>query len=150
MLGGFTPLQSETLSDVAARLNARPMSIALATVFVASFVIRHSTFEIRHSRHILLIPGTSSVEHLRENVAAARDRAGKLAADLNRVNGMSEIEGKATRVGASELGSERVSKRSASEWSWRDQRHRTRRDRESRGLDGNAARVAGASTGQCE
>ena len=45
-LGGFTPLQSETLSNDAARLNARPMSIALATVFAASFVIRHSSFVI--------------------------------------------------------------------------------------------------------
>jgi len=34
--------------------------------------LRHSTFDIRHSRHILLIPGTSSVDHLRENVAGCR------------------------------------------------------------------------------
>ncbi len=45
-LGGFTPLQSETLSNVAARLNAKPMSVTLATVFAASFVIRHSSFVI--------------------------------------------------------------------------------------------------------
>ena len=57
-LGGFTPLQSETLSNVAARLNARPMSVALAWL-------------LQRSPNILLIPGTSSVEHLRENVAAA-------------------------------------------------------------------------------
>src|SRR6201987_2578871 len=57
-LGGFTPLQSETLSNVAARLNARPMSVALAWL-------------LQRSRNILLIPGTSSLEHLRENVAAA-------------------------------------------------------------------------------
>jgi hypothetical protein len=44
------------------RLFLRPTSVALATVFTPSFVIRHS-------RHILLVPGTSSVEHLRENVA---------------------------------------------------------------------------------
>jgi aryl-alcohol dehydrogenase-like predicted oxidoreductase len=44
----------------AARLNAKPMSVAVATVF-----------DIRHSRHIPLIPGTSSVKHLRENVAGA-------------------------------------------------------------------------------
>ena len=56
-LGGFTPLQSETLSNVAARLNARPMSVALAWL-------------LQRSPNILLIPGTSSVEHLRENVAA--------------------------------------------------------------------------------
>jgi pyridoxine 4-dehydrogenase len=57
-LGGFTPLQSETLSNVAARLNARPMSVALAWL-------------LQRSPNILLIPGTSSAEHLRENVAAA-------------------------------------------------------------------------------
>lgn len=57
-LGGFTPLQSETLSNVAARLNTRPMSVALAWL-------------LQRSANILLIPGTSSVEHLRENVAAA-------------------------------------------------------------------------------
>jgi pyridoxine 4-dehydrogenase len=57
-LGGFTPLQSETLSNVAARLNATPMSVALAWL-------------LQRSPNILLIPGTSSVEHLRENVAAA-------------------------------------------------------------------------------
>ena len=57
-LGGFTPLQSETLLNVAARLNARPMSVALAWL-------------LQRSANILLIPGTSSVEHLRENVAAA-------------------------------------------------------------------------------
>ena len=57
-LGGFTPLQSETLSNVATRLNARPMSVALAWL-------------LQRSPNILLIPGTSSVEHLRENVAGA-------------------------------------------------------------------------------
>src|SRR5882724_3410816 len=57
-LGGFTPLQSETLSNVAARLNAKPMGIALAWL-------------LQRSPNILLIPGTSSVEHLRENVAGA-------------------------------------------------------------------------------
>jgi pyridoxine 4-dehydrogenase len=57
-LGGFTPLESETLSNVAARLNARPMSVALAWL-------------LQRSPNILLIPGTSSVEHLRENVAGA-------------------------------------------------------------------------------
>src|SRR5438874_2142342 len=57
-LGGFTPLQSETLSNVAARLNVKPMSLALAWL-------------LQRSPNILLIPGTSSVEHLRENVAGA-------------------------------------------------------------------------------
>jgi pyridoxine 4-dehydrogenase len=57
-LGGFTPLQSETLSSVAARLNAKPMSVVLAWL-------------LQRSPNILLIPGTSSLEHLRENVAGA-------------------------------------------------------------------------------
>jgi pyridoxine 4-dehydrogenase len=58
-LGGFTPLQSSSLSAVAARLGATPMQVALAWL-------------LRRSPNILLIPGTSSVEHLRENLAAAR------------------------------------------------------------------------------
>jgi aryl-alcohol dehydrogenase-like predicted oxidoreductase len=57
-LGGFTPLQSSTLSGVAARLGATPMQVALAWL-------------LRRAPNILLIPGTSSVEHLRENFAAA-------------------------------------------------------------------------------
>ncbi|TAV20116.1 aldo/keto reductase family oxidoreductase [Rhizobium ruizarguesonis] len=57
-LGGFSPLQSSTLSDVAARLNATPMQVALAWL-------------LRRAKNILLIPGTSSVGHLRENLAAA-------------------------------------------------------------------------------
>jgi pyridoxine 4-dehydrogenase len=57
-LGGFTPLQSSTLSAVAARLGATPMQVALAWL-------------LRRSPNILLIPGTSSVAHLRENLAAA-------------------------------------------------------------------------------
>lgn len=57
-LGGFTPLQSETLSAVAARLEATPMSVALAWL-------------LQRSPNILLIPGTSSVTHLRENLAGA-------------------------------------------------------------------------------
>ena len=56
-LGGFTPLQSDTLSRVAARLDSTPMAVALAWL-------------LQRSPNILLIPGTSSVEHLRENVAA--------------------------------------------------------------------------------
>jgi aryl-alcohol dehydrogenase-like predicted oxidoreductase len=56
-LGGFTPLQSSTLSDVAARLGATPMQVALAWL-------------LHRSQNILLIPGTSSVAHLRENLAA--------------------------------------------------------------------------------
>ena len=57
-LGGFTPLQSSTLNDVAASLKATPMQVALAWL-------------LHRSPNILLIPGTSSVEHLRENLSAA-------------------------------------------------------------------------------
>jgi aryl-alcohol dehydrogenase-like predicted oxidoreductase len=57
-LGGFTPLQSSTLSGVATRLEATPMQVALAWL-------------LHRSPNILLIPGTSSVAHLRENLAAA-------------------------------------------------------------------------------
>lgn len=57
-LGGFTPLQSSTLNDVAGKLGATPMQVALAWL-------------LRRSPNILLIPGTSSVAHLRENLAAA-------------------------------------------------------------------------------
>jgi aryl-alcohol dehydrogenase-like predicted oxidoreductase len=57
-LGGFGPLQSAALSGVAARLDATPMSVALAWL-------------LRRSPNILLIPGTSSTAHLRENVAGA-------------------------------------------------------------------------------
>jgi len=58
-LGGFTPLQSSTLSDVAGRLGATPMKVALAWL-------------LHRSPNILLIPGTSSVAHLRENLAAGQ------------------------------------------------------------------------------
>ncbi|WP_438303409.1 aldo/keto reductase family oxidoreductase [Streptomyces sp. HUAS TT11] len=57
-LGGFDPLQSSVLSAVAARLDSTPMSVALAWL-------------LQRSPNILLIPGTSSAEHLRENVAGA-------------------------------------------------------------------------------
>lgn len=57
-LGGFSPLQSATLSDVAAGLDATPMQVALAWL-------------LQRAPNILLIPGTSSVAHLRENLAAA-------------------------------------------------------------------------------
>jgi pyridoxine 4-dehydrogenase len=58
-LGGFTPLQSSILSDVAQRLGATPMQVALAWL-------------LHRSPNILLIPGTSSVVHLRENLAAGQ------------------------------------------------------------------------------
>lgn len=57
-LGGFTPLQSSALSAVAARLGTTPMSVALAWL-------------LQRSPNILLIPGTSSTAHLRENIAGA-------------------------------------------------------------------------------
>ena len=75
-LGSFTPLQSSTLSEVAARLSATPMQIALAWL-------------LRRAPNILLIPGTSSIAHLRENLAAAEitlpDHAVK---ELDRVAGI--------------------------------------------------------------
>jgi aryl-alcohol dehydrogenase-like predicted oxidoreductase len=58
-LGGFTPLQSSILSDVAGRLGATPMQVALAWL-------------LHRAPNILLIPGTSSVAHLRENLAAGQ------------------------------------------------------------------------------
>ncbi len=57
-LGGFQPLQSATLSEVATGLDATPLQVALAWL-------------LRRAPNILLIPGTSSVAHLRENLAAA-------------------------------------------------------------------------------
>jgi pyridoxine 4-dehydrogenase len=57
-LGGFSPLQSKELNDAAASLQASPMQVALAWL-------------LQRSPNILLIPGTSSVEHLRENLKAA-------------------------------------------------------------------------------
>jgi aryl-alcohol dehydrogenase-like predicted oxidoreductase len=71
-LGGFSPLQSSTLSDVAARLGATPLQVALAWL-------------LKRSPNILLIPGTSSVGHLRENLAAAEL---KLSVDV-----LSELDG---------------------------------------------------------
>jgi pyridoxine 4-dehydrogenase len=56
-LGGYTPPRSSTLSNVARRLRATPMQVALAWL-------------LRRAPNILLIPGTSSVAHLRENLAA--------------------------------------------------------------------------------
>jgi aryl-alcohol dehydrogenase-like predicted oxidoreductase len=57
-LGGFTPLQSEALSSVAAKLDASPLNVALAWL-------------LQRAPNILLIPGTSSVAHLRENLGAS-------------------------------------------------------------------------------
>jgi len=57
-LGGFTPLQSSTLSDVAAELGATPIQVALAWL-------------LHRAPNILLIPGTASLDHLRQNLRAA-------------------------------------------------------------------------------
>ncbi|AQQ25154.1 MULTISPECIES: aldo/keto reductase family oxidoreductase [Burkholderia cepacia complex] len=74
-LGGFSPLQSSTLSGVAARLGATPMQVALAWL-------------LRRAPNLLLIPGTSSVAHLRENLAAADlDLPADALAELNGIAG---------------------------------------------------------------
>jgi aryl-alcohol dehydrogenase-like predicted oxidoreductase len=73
-LGGFTPLQSSTLSDVAGELGATPMQVALAWL-------------LHRSPNILLIPGTSSLAHLRENLAAeALTLSPKTLAELDRIS----------------------------------------------------------------
>ena len=75
-LGGFTPLQSDTLSHVAARLETTPMAVALAWL-------------LQRSPNILLIPGTSSNEHLRENVAGAGlQLSDEVLDELNRIGGV--------------------------------------------------------------
>ena len=69
-LGGFTPLQSEMLSGAADRLGATPMSLARAWL-------------LQRSPNILLIPGTSSTAHLREDIAGAGlSLSGKDVAEL--------------------------------------------------------------------
>ncbi|KRB23357.1 MULTISPECIES: aldo/keto reductase family oxidoreductase [Mesorhizobium] len=77
-LGGFTPLQSDTLANVARKLGATPMQVALAWL-------------LQRSPNILLIPGTSSVGHLRENLAAAELDLPREAIDvLNGIGGEAE------------------------------------------------------------
>jgi pyridoxine 4-dehydrogenase len=72
-LGGFTPLQSSKLSDVANELEATPMQVALAWL-------------LQRSPNLLLIPGTSSLDHLRDNLAAAQlQLAPKHVATLNSI-----------------------------------------------------------------
>ena len=74
-LGGFSPLQSATLSGVAERLGATPMQVALAWL-------------LQRSPNLLLIPGTSSVGHLRENLAAAElVLAPEVVAELDGIGG---------------------------------------------------------------
>lgn len=74
-LGGFTPLQSSTLNDVAVRLRATPMQVALAWL-------------LRRAPNVLLIPGTSSVAHLRENLASAT--LALSAEDMDALNRLAE------------------------------------------------------------
>jgi aryl-alcohol dehydrogenase-like predicted oxidoreductase len=74
-LGGFSPLQSETLSEAASRLDATPMQVALAWL-------------LHRSPNILVIPGTSSLEHLRENLRAATLQIpAPVLADLDAISG---------------------------------------------------------------
>jgi len=74
-LGGFNPLQSDTLSRVAAGLGSSPLQVALAWL-------------LQRSPNILLIPGTSSVAHLRENVAATElELPQEALAELNAIGG---------------------------------------------------------------
>jgi pyridoxine 4-dehydrogenase len=78
-LGGFTPLQSSALSAVADRLGAAPMQVALAWL-------------LHRSPNILLIPGTSSVAHLRDNLAASQLTLSPQA--------LAELDGIASAAGA--------------------------------------------------
>jgi aryl-alcohol dehydrogenase-like predicted oxidoreductase len=74
-LGGFTPLQSSVLDRVAAALHATPMQVALAWL-------------LQRSPNILLIPGTSSIKHLRENLDAAALRLpSEIISDLDSIGG---------------------------------------------------------------
>jgi aryl-alcohol dehydrogenase-like predicted oxidoreductase len=82
-LGGFTPLQSTALSDVAKSLDATPMQVALAWL-------------LTRAPNILLIPGTSSLGHLRENLAAA-----ELELPPDAMDGLARIS---HRVGGSRAG----------------------------------------------
>lgn len=81
-LGGFTPLQSGALSDVAARLGATAMQVALAWL-------------LRRSPNVLLIPGTSSIAHLQQNLASA---SLVLPADV-----MATLNGLAARIHAQRI-----------------------------------------------
>jgi pyridoxine 4-dehydrogenase len=79
-LGGFTPLQSSTLAAVAQRLRANPMQVALAWL-------------LHRSPNLLLIPGTSSVVHLRENLAAGQ--LSLSSQDLTELDGIAAAAGAA-------------------------------------------------------
>jgi len=80
-LGGFTPLQSSILSSVADRLGVTPMQVALAWL-------------LHRAPNILLIPGTSSLAHLRENLAAAELTLS--SQDLDELNGIAAKTAEAT------------------------------------------------------
>jgi len=72
-LGGFTPLQSDALSSVAARLQSTPMAVAVAWL-------------LRRSPNVLLIPGTSKTAHLRENISGAGlSLSGEDVAELDQI-----------------------------------------------------------------
>jgi aryl-alcohol dehydrogenase-like predicted oxidoreductase len=77
-LGGFTPLQSAALETVARRLETSPMVVAL-------------TWLLQRSPAVLLIPGTSSIEHLEENLSAAAHQLGPVElVELDRIGGTGE------------------------------------------------------------
>jgi pyridoxine 4-dehydrogenase len=83
-LGGFTPLQSSALDAAASAMKATPMQVALAWL-------------LQRSPNILLIPGTSSLEHLRENlVAAALKLPTEIIANLETINKMPEAIAKSS------------------------------------------------------
>jgi pyridoxine 4-dehydrogenase len=74
-IGGFTPLKIDALNAIAAKVNATPMQVALAWL-------------LRRSPNILLIPGTGSLGHLRENIAAAAlQLSDEVMAELNKIGG---------------------------------------------------------------
>jgi len=79
-LGGFSPLQASALDDAAASLQATPMQVALAWL-------------LQRSRNILLIPGTSSLEHLRENLQASKIQIPtEVLAKLDSIGGTDSIQ----------------------------------------------------------
>jgi aryl-alcohol dehydrogenase-like predicted oxidoreductase len=78
-LGGFSPLQSSTLASVAARLGATPLAVALAWL-------------LQRSPNLLLIPGTSSVAHLEENLESAARVLGPVELkELDQIGGTGEL-----------------------------------------------------------
>jgi aryl-alcohol dehydrogenase-like predicted oxidoreductase len=90
-LGGFNPLQSATLDGVAKSLGATPMQVALAWL-------------LQRSPNILLIPGTSSVQHLRENLkAAALALPPQALAQLNAMNAKSDQATKPLERGSEQI-----------------------------------------------